>query len=211
VNLHASLLPRWRGASPIQSAILAGDAESGVTSMQMVEALDAGDMLLKAQTPISPDDTAASLHDRLSALAATLVLPTLKGLETRTLSGTAQDETQVCFALKLNKEQGHLNPWADSAEVLDRKIRAFTPWPGSSIQIQGTRLKIIQASPRTNIQGPAGQLFERSGMLLLGTSLGSLELRQLQWEGKKASTIQDFKNGLQGRKLNLPFQIDPSQ
>lgn len=206
INIHSSLLPRWRGAAPIQSAILAGDAETGVSTMQLVEELDAGDVLLQKETPISSEDTAETLHDRLSQLGAELILATLEGLQNGSLKGKPQSAHEVTFSEKLTKEMEWLNP-QESAEILDRRIRALNPWPGTSVQI-GQRLKIKKAKLRSNIQGIPGKIFERSGMLLLGTAQGSLELLRVQWEGKKETDCSDFLNALRGRNQSLPLQID---
>src|SRR4051812_12654614 len=130
VNIHSSLLPRWRGAAPIQWAVLEGDAESGVSTMKLVENLDAGDVLLQARTSLASDETAGSLHDRLSAMGAELIVPTLNGLADGALKGFAQDESAVTYASKLTKEMEWLNP-AESAIVLDRRVRALSPWPGT--------------------------------------------------------------------------------
>lgn len=206
VNIHSSLLPRWRGASPIQTAILAGDSVSGVTTMLMAEGLDSGDLLLQATTPISAEDTATTLHDRLADLGAQLILPTLSGLQRNDLKGIPQDDAGVTFAPKLTKEMEHLDPTKPAVE-LDRRIRALNPWPGTSGQVGGQRLKIKRARLHAGLQGPAGQLFERAGMLLLGTPQGSLEILNLQWEGKKEVDAAGFLNGLRGagRQLPLPF------
>lgn len=206
INIHSSLLPRWRGAAPIQSALLAGDTETGVSTMQLVEELDAGDVLLQKRTPIFPEDTTESLHDRLAQLGADLIIETLKGLQSGSLKGTPQNTHEVTFSEKLSKEMEWLNP-RDPAEILDRKIRALNPWPGTSVQI-GQRLKIKKAKLRSNIQGTPGEIFERSGMLLLGTTQGSLELLRVQWEGKQETHCSDFLNALRGRNQSLPLKID---
>ena len=207
VNIHSSLLPRWRGAAPIQWAILTGDAESGVSTMKLVEKLDAGDVYLEARTPISAEDTAGSLHDRLQKLGAELILKTLAGLEKSNLSARAQDETKVTYASKLAKEMEWLDPNV-SATDLDRRVRALNPWPGTSLFVRGKlnqRLKVKKVKPRLDIAGPSGQLFERAGMLLLGTSQGSLELLSVQWEGKKEIEPGAFLNGLKGKGESLPL------
>jgi methionyl-tRNA formyltransferase len=211
VNIHSSLLPRWRGAAPIQWAILSGDAESGVTTMRMVEKLDAGEILLQAKTPIGETDTARSLHDRLAVLGAELIVPTLEGLANGSLRGQPQEESQVTYASKLSKEMEVLNP-REPAEVLDRRVRALSPWPGTSIGIRldgaPIRLKIKEAKARRDIAGKPGQIFERSGMILFGTIQGSLELRKVQWEGKKEIDPNAFINGLRGRGIALPLEGD---
>lgn len=205
LNVHSSLLPRWRGAGPIQQAILAGDSESGVTTMHLVEKLDAGDMLLQKSTPISDQDTAQSLHDRLAQMGAELIAPTLDGLASGTLKGRSQDESLVTYAPKLTKEMEWLDPNV-SAEELSRRVRALNPWPGTSVNV-GQRLRIKDVTLRKDIQGTVGTIFERAGMVLLGTSLGSLELKVLQWDGKKPVSPDGFMNGLKGRGQKLPLTV----
>lgn len=207
VNIHSSLLPRWRGAAPIQWAILGGDAESGVTTMKLVEKLDAGDILMQETTTLSADETAGSLHDRLAQIGARLIVPTLQGLADGSLKGQAQNESQVTYASKLTKEMETLDS-AETAAVLDRRVRALNPWPGTSLSVGGQRLKVKKAKLRADIKGNEGKLFERAGMLLLGTSDGALELLSLQWEGKKEVDVAGFLNGLRGRGQTLPIQVD---
>ncbi len=205
VNIHSSLLPRWRGAAPIQWVILGGDAETGVTTMRIAEKLDAGDILLQVKTPIGPEDTAGTVHDRLAKLGAELILPTLEGLESGRLHGTPQDETKVTYAAKLTKEMEKLNP-GEPATSLDRQVRALNPWPGTSLWIDGNRLKVKRARLRKDIAGHAGEIFEHAGMLLLGTDEGSLELLALQWEGKREVDSAGFVNGLRGQGKRLPLK-----
>ncbi|MGG4616385.1 methionyl-tRNA formyltransferase, partial [Pseudomonas aeruginosa] len=128
INSHASLLPRWRGAAPIQRAMEAGDAESGVTVMQMEAGLDTGPMLLKVSTPISAADTGGSLHDRLAALGPKAVVEAIAGLAAGTLHGEIQDDALATYAHKLNKDEARLD-WSRPAVELERQVRAFTPWP----------------------------------------------------------------------------------
>ncbi len=146
LNIHASLLPRWRGAAPIQRAILAGDAETGVTLMQMAAGLDTGDMLLKAVTPIGPGDTAQELHDRLAEQGAQLLLDCLEDLQAGRLRPEPQDEALATYAEKLSKAEAELD-WFLSAAVLDRQVRAFNPWPGCYTRWREKQLKIIEALP----------------------------------------------------------------
>jgi len=207
VNIHSSLLPRWRGAAPIQWAILGGDRETGVTTMRLVEKLDAGDILMQARTPISAEDTAGSVHDRLAGMGAELIVPTLRGLADGSLHGRAQDESAVTYASKLTKEMEWLNP-SESATKLDLRVRALNPWPGTSLLVEGQRLKVKRVRVRADVNGPAGKLFERAGMLLLGTSAGALELVAVQWEGKKEVDAAGFLNGLRGRGRELPMTVD---
>lgn len=210
VNIHSSLLPRWRGAAPIQWAILGGDAESGITTMKLVEKLDAGDILLQARTPVAPTDTAGTLHDRLARMGAELIVPTLRGLADGSLRGISQDDSKVTYASKLTKEMEFLDP-SETAELLERRVRALNPWPGTSLMVGGQRLKVKRAVLRADIDGGAGKIFERAGMLLLGTSRGSLELLNVQWEGKKEVDAAGFINGLRGRGQSFPLAVDPGQ
>ncbi len=206
VNVHSSLLPRWRGAAPIQWAILGGDAKTGVTTMHLVEALDAGDILLQESTPISEKDTAGTVHDRLAQMGADLVVPTVEGLQAGTLRGRPQILEQVTYAAKLTKEMEWLKPREETASQLDLKIRALNPWPGTSLQLD-QRLKVKKAFPRPDVKGTPGQIFEKAGMLMLGTTQGSLELQTLQWEGKKEVDAGGFLNGLRGRGQILPINV----
>lgn len=210
VNIHSSLLPRWRGAAPIQWALLNGDSESGVTIMKMVEELDAGEIYMQAKTPISGEETAGTLHDRLSTLGRQLILPALDGLEKGSIKGIPQNSSDVTYAEKLEKSMEWLNS-QEPAHILDRKVRALNPWPGTSVWVEDPkigklRLKIKRARPWRDIVGNQGQIFERAGMVLLGTSAGSLELLTIQWEGKKETDSAGFLNGLRGRAESLPLK-----
>ena len=211
VNIHSSLLPRWRGAAPIQWAILGGDSETGVSTMRLVQKLDAGDVLLQSRTPIQAADTAGSLHDRLAQMGSELIGPTLRGLADGSIQGQKQDETLVTYASKLSKEMEWLDPNVATADELDRRVRALNPWPGTSIAVNTghsvERLKIKRAKPRRDIAGTIGSVFERNGMVLLGSREGSLELQAFQWEGKKEVDPAGFLNGLKGRNLSLPLQL----
>ncbi len=209
VNIHSSLLPRWRGAAPIQWAILGGDAESGVSTMRIVEKLDAGDVLLQARTPLSSTDTAESLHNRLMMLGAELILPTLSGLADGSLKSVKQDESLVTYAHKLTKEMERLDP-EEPAALLDRKVRALNPWPGTSVWVSDDgapqRLKIKRAGIRADLTGSQGMIYERAGMVLLGTAAGALELLSVQWDGKKEVDAAGLLNGLRGRGRSLPLE-----
>jgi methionyl-tRNA formyltransferase len=207
VNIHSSLLPRWRGAAPIQWAILGGDAESGVTTMKLVQKLDAGSILMQAKTPLQADETAGSLHDRLARMGAELIVPTLHGLADGSLKGREQDEALVTYASKLTKEMEWLNP-QEKAVLLDRRVRALNPWPGTSVWVNAggwTRLKIKRAKLWSGVSGPVGKIFDRAGMPCLATSEGALEIQLCQWDGKKEVDSAGFLNGLQGRALSLPL------
>lgn len=211
INIHSSLLPRWRGAAPIHWAMLGGDAETGITTMHLVEKLDAGDILLQERTPIGLGETASTLHDRLALMGASLIIPTLKGLEAGTLAGVKQDESLVTYATKLTKEMESLSP-EEAPEVLSRRVRALNPWPGTSIWVQipgrqkPDRLKVKKVRERGDIRGQVGEIFERAGMLLLGLKEGSLELITVQWDGKKEVDAAGFLNGLRGGGIQLPLK-----
>ncbi|MBC7693431.1 MAG: methionyl-tRNA formyltransferase [Methylotenera sp.] len=210
INIHSSLLPRWRGAAPIHWALLGGDEVTGVSTMHLVPKLDAGDVLLQAKTPVKEDDTLSTLHDRLASMGAELIIPTLEGLQAGTLMGQVQDESLVTYAQKLAKEMEALKP-SESAFLLDRKVRALNPWPGTSVILAtGERLKIKRAKLRRDIQGNAGKIFEKAGMALLGTPDGALELLSVQWDGKKEVDAAGFLNGLRGRGQSLPLELSSS-
>src|SRR5262245_1793511 len=145
LNLHASLLPRWRGAAPIQAAIAAGDRETGITAMYMNEGLDTGDILLQRKIEIQPEETGGSLHDRLAQIAPGALLESLRLLARGNAARIPQDNTQATYASKLKREHGHIN-WSESAEAIERKIRAFNPWPGAFMKLNDQILKIFSAS-----------------------------------------------------------------
>jgi methionyl-tRNA formyltransferase len=200
VNVHSSLLPRWRGAAPIQWAILAGDAETGVSTQKMVLKLDAGDVLMRDRTAIAANETAQTLHDRLSQMGAGLLVRTIEGLASGSLRGEPQDEAQVTLASKLTKEMEKLDP-SKSVRELDCQVRALTPWPGTSVWLAptGERLKIKRAQPRTEVTSRPGELFEAGGRLFLGAADGCLELLEVQPDGKRALSASEFLNGARGR------------
>ena len=204
INIHSSLLPRWRGAAPIHWALLSGDAETGITTMMIVPKLDAGDILLQEKTPITDEDTAQSLHDRLSEMGAKLILPTLQGLMDGTLKPRPQDETQVTYAHKLTKEMEVLD-WTKAASEIDRSVRALNPWPGTRIEDQGLKLKIKKGAPDAHTANAnPGALFQRFGGLYAACGRGSYRILEVQEEGKKAISANDFLNGLRNRGVRLP-------
>ena len=195
INVHGSLLPRWRGAAPIQRSLWSGDAETGVTIMQMDVGLDTGDMLHKLSCPIDADDTSASLYDKLAELGPQGLLHTLQLLATGAAQPEVQDESLVTYAEKLSKEEARVD-WTLSAAQLERCIRAFNPWPMSYIIIDEQPVKIWQA---TVIDKPAsaepGTILEanRQG-IQVATGDGILNLISLQPAGKKAMSAQDLLN-----------------
>lgn len=193
INSHASLLPRWRGAAPIQRAIEAGDHESGVTVMRMEAGLDTGPMLLKVSTPISDEDTGGSLHDRLAELGPPAVIQAIAGLAAGTLEGEIQDDTLATYAHKLNKAEAALD-WQRPATELARLIRAFNPWPLAHASWQGKPLKVLVAQPES-AAGQPGEILDCSRQgLLVACGNGSLRLTRLQLPGGKPLAFSDLYN-----------------
>lgn len=193
INSHASLLPRWRGAAPIQRAVQAGDTESGVTVMRMEAGLDTGPMLLKVVTPISASDTGGSLHDRLAQLGPQAVLQAIDGLQAGALQGEVQDDSLATYAHKLNKEEARLD-WARPAVELERLIRAFNPWPICHSTLNGEPLKVLEASLGEG-SGAAGTILaaSRDG-LSVACGEGALRLTRLQLPGGKPLAFSDLYN-----------------
>ena len=191
VNIHASLLPRWRGAAPIQRAIQAGDAESGVTIMQMDEGLDTGPMLLREALPITAETTGQSLHDALSGLGGRMIVMALSGLAAGTLTAVAQPEEGVTYAAKLTREEALLD-WAKPATDLERQIRAFDPWPGSFFLHRGERLKVLKAELAEG-KGAPGTLLDDA--LTVACGEGALRLLRVQRPGKAAMEADALLRG----------------
>ncbi len=204
LNVHASLLPRWRGAAPIQRAILAGDTETGVTIMQMDAGLDTGDMLYKVSCPIEPTDTAATLHDRLAGLGATALVETLRRLDAGEVQPEKQDDAQATYAEKLQKSEA-LIEWSQSAEVLSRTVRAFNPWPVAFTRWHDQNLRIwfAQALKETRDAPPGTVLAESCEGIDVATGEGVLRITQLQLPGGKALDAGQFLNAhsLLGQRL----------
>jgi methionyl-tRNA formyltransferase len=197
INIHASLLPRWRGAAPIQRAILAGDDESGVTIMQMEAGLDTGPMLHILKTPILRDDTGGSLHDRLAELGARAVLESLAGIADGSLIPHPQDDALATYAKKLDKGEARID-WSQTAAEIDRQVRAFNPWPVAQCDFDGQVMRIWQARPVEGELPPTsqpGQIVEagKSG-IDVATGAGLLRILELQLPGKRALTAADFLN-----------------
>jgi methionyl-tRNA formyltransferase len=198
INIHGSLLPRWRGAAPIHRAILAGDTESGVTTMRMDEGLDTGPMLLAERTPITAGDNAETLHDRLAELGAKLIVSTLDGLVRRSIDPTPQPEEGVTYAHKLGKEEGVLD-WRRPAAELERKVRAFHPWPGTwfDLPLEGgtERIKVLGASLALAGGMPGTLTIGRDGYPTVVCGVGGLKLLKLQRPGKSALAADAFLRG----------------
>lgn len=193
INSHASLLPRWRGAAPIQRAIEAGDSETGVTVMQMEAGLDTGPMLLKVSTPISPDDTGGSLHDRLAELGPPAVLQAIDGLTAGTLTGEIQDDSLATYAHKLGKADARID-WHRPATELALMIRAFNPWPLAHALWQGQPLKVWNAEVEEG-NGAPGEILQCSRQgLLVACGDQALRLTRLQLPGGKPLAFADLYN-----------------
>jgi len=195
VNVHASILPRWRGAAPIQRAILAGDPITGVTIMRMDAGLDTGDMLDIVTCPIEPGESAQVLHDRLAVLGAQALLDTLPGLSSGTLQGKAQDESQATYAEKLQKAEAELD-WQQPANVLARKVWGLNSWPVAFTRFEGQNLRIWQAVPLD--QHPTGVpgevIAESQEGIDVKTGEGILRIQQLQLPGGKPLSAGQFLN-----------------
>jgi len=187
INIHASLLPRWRGAAPIQAAILAGDSEAGVTIMQMDQGLDTGPMLLREPVPIGPRTTAAELHDRLAALGARLVLRALA----ENPPPQPQPEHGATYAPKLGREDGRLD-WSRAAAELDRQVRALNPWPGPVTTWRGTALKVLAAEPIAGAGEPGTTVDDA---LTVACGRGALRLSRVQLPGRPAMGAAEFLRG----------------
>lgn len=206
LNIHASLLPRWRGASPIQSAIRAGDAESGVCIMQMDKGLDTGAVLLSEATPITPEDTAGSLHDRLAGIGAQLVVRTLEEQPT----AVPQDDSRSCYAPRLERKDGQID-WGRSAVEIERQVRAFIPWPGSYTLLDGQTYRIgavsltdaaETAALMASAPAPGTVLDDR---LTIACGTGCLRIERIQKPGR---AMMDREAFLRGTKLDRGMRLD---
>lgn len=191
LNLHASLLPRWRGAAPIQRAVEAGDAKSGVTIMQVAEGLDTGDMLLKGEVEISSTTTGGELHDKLALQGADLISRVLADIKSFVPQPQPQDG--ACYAAKIDKAECKLD-FNQKAEVLCRKIRAFNPYPAMFFEYGGERFKVLEAH-KVEKYAPAGTIIEDNNSLLIACTDGALNITQIQRQGKKLMTIGELLRG----------------
>jgi len=192
LNIHASLLPRWRGAAPIQRAILAGDVETGITIMQMDAGLDTGAMLSKTMVPIRDDDTAASLHDVLAAAGASAIVEALANYAT--LVPAAQDDAQATYAAKLSKDEAQLD-WNQPADALARAVRAYNPAPGAWTLLEGAPLKVWMAATATGAGDPGTVLRADAEGLVVACGSGALALREIQPAGSKRMSAAAFLAG----------------
>ncbi|MCD8558370.1 methionyl-tRNA formyltransferase [Shewanella xiamenensis] len=195
INVHGSILPRWRGAAPIQRALWAGDKETGVTIMQMDVGLDTGDMLLKTYLPIEDDDTSASLYEKLAQQGPDALLQALEGLANGTLAAEKQDEALANYAEKLSKEEARLD-WTKSATQLWQEVRAFNPWPVSYFEHQGNTIKVwqTQVSTTTSNAAPGTIISASKKGIEVATGDGVLTLLSMQLPGKKPLSVADILN-----------------
>jgi len=209
LNIHGSILPRWRGAAPIQRAIEAGDAETGITIMQMDAGLDTGDMLLVERTPIGNDDTAARLQDRLASIGARLIVETLDLLEKQALTRSPQPSQGATYAGKIDKAEAPLD-WRQDAATLERRIRAFDPFPGASLAWAGESVKVWRAAARPSTGEPGAVLALEGGRVAIACGSGALELQVVQRPGgRRIPAAQYLQSGpgatlRQGARLGVP-------
>lgn len=209
INLHASLLPKYRGAAPIQWAIANGEKLTGVTTMRIDQGLDTGDILLQSQEPISEEDTAETLSPRLAARGRELMVRTLEGLETGAIPPQPQDPAQASLAPLLKKEDGKID-FARNAQEIHNRLRGFQPWPGAFTSFRGKTLHVIAAKPQ-----PAGipeaELYLKGTELLVGCGMDtSLELLRVQPEGKKPMSATDFIHGYRPQTGERLGELPPS-
>lgn len=195
INIHASLLPRYRGAAPINWCLINGESETGITTMMMDAGLDTGDMLIKRQLEISPDEDAQSLHDRLSLLGAATIDETLDLLQAGTLQRQKQDEALTCYAPLLKKEDGLID-WAKEAEQIKNLVRGMTPWPGAFTYLHGQMVKVFCVELACE-SGPSGTVLQvgPAGIQVGCGTKGSLIVKELQLEGRKRLKVADFLAG----------------
>lgn len=204
VNAHASLLPRHRGASPIQWSIYCGDSKTGVTTMLMDEGMDTGDMLKKAEVEITDNDNFETLHDKLAEVGAELLVKTVEGLENGTVTPQKQPEEGVCYAPIIKKEMGQID-FSKTAREIDCLVRAFTPWPSAFMFVDGARVKVLKAKVTENCDFESGTVVDTADGLKIACGNGTtLTVLELQPEGKGAMTAKAYLNGKQlkaGTKL----------
>lgn len=194
VNVHASLLPRWRGAAPIQRALMAGDRVTGVMTMRMEEGLDTGPVYARAETPIEPDDTAGSLHDRLAALGAPLLADTLAALERGEARTHTQTEEGMIYAPKIDPAEARID-WTQSARAIDLKIRGLSPFPGAWFELDGVRIKALDCrlAQRNDHEGAPGEALD--DVLRIACGEGAIRLLSVQKAGRGALSAADFLRG----------------
>lgn len=197
INIHASLLPLYRGAAPINWAIVRGDAETGVTIMQMDAGMDTGKTLLQERIPIAPQDTAGTLAEKLSLLGAKMIVAALPMIAAGSITAVAQDESRAVLAPLLKKEDGLID-WTLPAAEIGNRVRGFSPWPGAYTFLDGKLIKILEAEAGAGGAEPGSLATETSSTLLVGTGKGLLRVKSLQPEGKKPMTAAEFLRGHRG-------------
>jgi methionyl-tRNA formyltransferase len=207
LNLHASLLPRHRGAAPIQAAIAAGDVETGITVMYMDEGLDTGDILLQSCLTILPNESGGSLHDRLAALAPGALRAALDQLTAGTAPRTPQDPSRATYAPKLERGNGRID-WSEPAQTIERKIRAFDPWPGAFTPLvdatgKSRHLKIFRTTVVAGGRSEAGAVSRPNGELIVSAGEGALRLEEVQLEGKRRMSAAEFFRGFSSPTLHF--------
>lgn len=206
VNVHFSLLPRWRGASPVVRAILAGDRQTGVSIMQIDEGLDTGAVFAAAPAPIRPGETAGALTARLAALGARLLADTLPGVLDGSVAAVPQDDGAATAAAKVRNEEAFVDPVHHSAAAVLRAVRAFNPKPGAWAMVEGARCKVWEAAPSDEAAEP-GTAEVRDGSVILGTRDGAVALVRVQPEGRAAMSAADWMRGRRG----APARFDPAR
>ena len=202
INVHGSLLPRWRGAAPIQRAIQAGDRESGITIMQMEAGLDTGPMISKAVTPITDIDTGSTLHDKLAQQGAELLVNTMTNIANEGISAQAQDDSLATYAHKLSKQEAYID-WSQDAVIIERQTRAFNSWPVAQSELQGKVIRIWQANlNKTSVESEPGTIMQadKNG-ILVSCGQGQLLLTELQLPGSRRMSIKDLLNAPKNQDL----------
>ncbi len=195
LNIHASLLPRWRGAAPIQRAIEAGDKQTGITIMQMDQGLDTGDMLKKQAIDIQQDDTAGSLHDRLAGLGAQLIIEVIEQIQNGTVQAQPQDSSKVTYAHKLSRQESSID-WNQPAKSIVNRIHAFNPWPAAKTTHNDVQLKLLKAKVvNQNTRDEIGTVIVQDKKIRVQAKYGQVELLQLQKPGGRPVSAQEFLNG----------------
>ncbi len=195
LNIHASLLPHWRGAAPIQRAILAGERETGITIMQMDQGLDTGDILIQRSIPIAHNDTTKTLYDKLTKLGSQCIIEALNLLSNGSLTATPQNEAEASYAPKLNKKEAEID-WRLSADKISRSVRAFNPYPGTYSVIHGFPLKILQSRVTSNTTGNPGEILSTGQEgITVACGNGTLVIEVVQKSGGKKITAMEFLSG----------------
>lgn len=197
INVHGSLLPRWRGAAPVQWSVIEGDEKTGITIMQMDRGIDTGDILMQEETPIGEKETAEHLYERLAAMGGPLLLRALDAIEDGTITRTRQDDSKSCYAKMLTKRQGEID-WTMPAAKIERLVRGLNSWPSAYTYLHGKMLKVWDAdtAPQDGKKGKPGEVLScTKDAILVQTGEGVLVLREVQPEGKRRMAVRDFLLG----------------